>query len=163
MTKPRKRAPRSAERPSTQAETSPCFDVWICEGRMCRSFGAEELSARGPAALVGRDDAERVRFLRGGCFGLCELAANVVVRRHRDHSALPSTDEDRLSLTHAPNETVYSQVGAEGLSRLLAAHLDDDRADDTQTQRAREEAIGPRSTIAERMRLLRERRRARAG
>lgn len=128
---------------------------------MCRSFGAEELSARATGLVADRDDADRVRFLRGGCFGLCELAANVVVRRHVDRSALPSTEEDRLSLTHASNETVYSQVSVDGLAGLLRAHLDDDRPDEAQTQRAREDAIGPRSTIAERMRLLRERRRAR--
>ena len=151
MTKTKKRSLRARD-------GAPCFDVWICEGRMCKSFGAEDLSTSAADAVRVRGDGERCRILRGGCFGLCELAANVVVRRHATRDDLPSTDDDRLSLTHRDNETVYSQVTAASIAQILRSHLDDDSAERSQTQAAREESIGTRSTVAERMRALRERR-----
>jgi (2Fe-2S) ferredoxin len=154
MTKAKKRAL------STRVD-APAHDVWVCEGRMCKSFGAEELSQAATAAVVERGHSDRCRVLRGGCFGVCELAANVVVRRHLHGDKLPSPEDDRLSLTHRDNETVYSQVTPESIVRILSAHLDEDRVDVTQTQTAREECIGTRSTVAERMRALRERRKAR--
>lgn len=138
--------------------TKPCFDIWVCQGRMCSAHGADALKERIVTELEGRpEDRGRCRVLRGGCYGLCELSANVVVRRWPSAARLPDPSVDRLSLTGKRNETVYCQVQPDELVRILSAHLDEDRPAEELTRAAREAASAPPSSVAERIRALRRR------
>ena len=121
---------------------------------MCTSNGSDDVAA-GLHAFA--DGAERCRVLRGGCYGLCEIGPNVVVRRHVGE--FPSADVDRLSLTDAANETVYSKMSpAEGVD-ALRSHLDRDEAIERLTRDARERELPPKSPVAAKLRALREKRR----
>src|SRR5688500_17955606 len=94
----------------------PLFDVWVCQGRMCTANGSDVVAAR----MRDHADLDRCRVLRGGCFGLCEIGPNVVVRRHLQQ--LPDADADRCSLTQEPNETVYSGLTPGDAGLVLRAH-----------------------------------------
>ena len=126
---------------------------------MCTALGADALKHRVLTLLDERPaDAERCRVLRGGCYGLCELSANVVVRRHAAKGRRPDPEVDRLSLTEKKNETVYSRVEPRHIARILGAHLDEDGEAGELTRQAREAEVAPPSKLAERLRKLRRRR-----
>lgn len=131
------------------------LDVWICQGRMCTANGSDVLAARARDAAAL--SAGRCRVLRGGCYGLCELGPNVVVREH-DEGATPDDDADRLSLTDAPGETVYSGVGAAQVAVVIEAHLEGAAPVKALTREAREAALAPASDVAARLRAVRRRR-----
>ncbi len=122
---------------------------------MCTAHGADALIPIANEAAAA--NAPRCRVLRGGCYGLCELAPNVVVRRS-EPTDTPDVDADRLTLTGGTNETVYCTVHAPEMTALLRAHLVDDKVEPTTTRETRERESPPQSEIARRIRELRERR-----
>jgi (2Fe-2S) ferredoxin len=136
----------------------PVFDVRVCEGRLCTAHRAGGLKEAAEAFLDGHPAGDRVRLSRGGCFGLCDLAANVVVRRYPSAGRLPPEDQDRLSLTKKKNETVYSGLDAAEVTLVLASHLEDDTVVERFTSAVREAERPPESPVAARMRELREKR-----
>jgi (2Fe-2S) ferredoxin len=120
-------------------------------------MGADGLVERAETWLAERDDDDkaRIRLLRGGCYGLCDISANVVVRRWASPEELPDTEADRLKLSGLPNETIYSRTEPDGLAQLLRSHLEDDEASDELTLEARQSQVPPRSKTAEKIRRLR--------
>ncbi|MCP4502435.1 MAG: (2Fe-2S) ferredoxin domain-containing protein [Deltaproteobacteria bacterium] len=141
------------------------FDFWVCEGRVCADAGADGLRDRleqvgdenahdvdGEKKSEG-NDAPKVRVLRGGCFGCCNTAPNVVVRRHEVEGggqALPNTLQDRLSLTLKSNEFVYGEVNAANLSSIVDAHLLHDEEDEPLLRKKRKPL-----SVAERVERIR--------
>ena len=137
------------------AVPGPCFDFWICQGRLCRSQGADRLQQAIDHA-VSSDGTNQVRVLRGGCYGLCELSANVVVRRWENADDLPETTTDRLRLSEQENETVYCQVELEHVPQILKAHLQHDKALVSLTRETRESSHQAPNSTAEKIRSLRQ-------
>lgn len=133
---------------------------------MCTAHGADALRERALITLekLAPEDKERVRLLRGGCFGLCEMSANVVVRRWARKASLPDPSVDRLRVTGRVNEVIYSRVRPDELERILHSHLQEDAPADELTLEAREEEVPPTSATARNLRRLRQgwRRRGRA-
>ena len=136
----------------------PVFDVRVCEGRLCVAHGADDLKARAQAFLDDHPQAGRVRLNRGGCYGLCDLAANVVVNRYASTTGLPPEDQDRLSLTERKHETAYAAVEGEEMVQILRSHLEADDILKDLTGAVRGPQRPPESTVAARMRELREKR-----
>lgn len=124
---------------------------------MCTAHGADALRDRAVATLEGLPDEDRarVRLLRGGCFGLCEMSANVVVRRWARKASLPDPSVDRLRVTGRVNEVVYSRVTPDEVERILLAHVRDDAPARELTLEAREEEVPPSSATARNLRRLR--------
>lgn len=124
---------------------------------MCTGRGADELAtrARDGAALSGG----RIRVLRGGCYGLCELGPNVVVRRH-DADAATDITSDRLSLNNDEGETVYCGIEPAHVDGIMRTHLAGVAPIAALTRAAREAALVPDGTVAAGMRRLRQRRRS---
>jgi (2Fe-2S) ferredoxin len=95
----------------------------VCRGDRCREGGAEAVfaAARAEADRLGIR-AERCLVSRGGCYGLCELGPNVVVRE-----PCPG-DEDPLWAGHyrllrVPGESHYWHMDAGRVRRVLGEHL----------------------------------------
>src|SRR5262245_41744946 len=120
---------------------------------MCTANGSDAVADR-----ARRSEGERCRVLRGGCFGLCEIGPNVVVRRHTGQ--LPDADADRCTLTNEPNETVYSGMTPADVDAAIRSHVDDDVPILELTRDAREQALPPLSPVAAKLRALREKTRA---
>lgn len=139
----------------------PVFDVRVCEGRLCTAHRSDALKEAAERLLEEHEGGDRVRLSRGGCFGLCDLAPNVVVRRYASAARLPPEDQDRLSLTRRKNETAYSGLSPEEVAQLLRAHLDHDEGLAQLTATAREAERPPEGPVAARMRALREKLEAR--
>ncbi|MDP2340014.1 MAG: (2Fe-2S) ferredoxin domain-containing protein [Deltaproteobacteria bacterium] len=131
------------------------FDVWVCEGRMCRANGADDVTH---ACAHELDGQERARLHRGGCYGLCDLGPNVIIRRRKN--AAVDVDADRLSLTEGDNEYVSCGVTPADVPELLSSFLVDDAPLLRLSRAVKESNLTPRSTIEARMRALRQQRRA---
>jgi (2Fe-2S) ferredoxin len=130
------------------------FDIWVCQGRMCTANGSDAVAA----AARNSASAETCRVLRGGCYGLCEIGPNVVVRRHPGQ--LPDPEADRLSLTNAANEKVYSGMTPADVELVMHSHVAYDLEVPELSRDARERALPPQSPVAAKLRALRLRRRA---
>jgi len=61
----------------------PTYRVSICKGPDCRRNGAERVAAAAQEAVKELNLLGRCTLARGGCYGLCHLGANVVVREDR--------------------------------------------------------------------------------
>ncbi len=103
------------------------FRVSVCKGPDCRSRGGDSLwrAAREAVARLGLPP-ERCHLYRGGCYGLCQLGPNVVVRPAR------AGDEDPLWRGHyrllcEPGESHYWRMDGPKLERVLAQHVRDGR------------------------------------
>ena len=136
----------------------PVFDVWVCQGRMCTANGSDAVAARA-SAQIRPETEERCRVLRGGCYGLCEIGPNVVVRRYAGQA--PDADADRLSLTHGGNEKVYAGITPADVDHVMHAHLAYDIEVPELTRDARERDLPAASPVAAKLRALREARRGR--
>lgn len=132
------------------------FDIWVCQGRMCTANGSDAVAAAARNSAEDADD-ERCRVLRGGCYGLCEIGPNVVVRRHPGQ--LPDPEADRLSLTNASNEKVYSGMTPADVEIVMQSHVSWDLEVPELSRDARERALPPQSPVAAKLRALRLRRR----
>lgn len=137
------------------ADHSPRFDVWVCAGRLCRANGADLVTHACAHALDGQP---RARLQRGGCYGLCDLGPNVIVRRQSLDGEV-DVEADRLSLTDNDNEFVSCGVGPADVSELLGSFLALDQPLLRLSRAVKESALAPRSTIEARMRALRTQRR----
>ena len=62
---------------------------------------------------------------RGGCYGLCHLGPNVVVRENVGRPRNPLSQED-FQLMGWPEETYYWAMTPEKVSRVVAQHVHGD-------------------------------------
>ncbi len=97
--------------------------VSVCRGPDCRSRGSDEVwaAARELAARMELSP-ERCWLYRGGCYGLCQLGPNVVIRPAR------AGDQDPLWRGHyrllsEPDEHHYWRMDGRKLERVLAEHV----------------------------------------
>ena len=68
----------------------------------------------------------RCTLARGGCYGLCHLGPNVVVREDRPRPADPFRQED-FQLMGWEDEVHYGQMTPDGIRTVLAEHVGQDR------------------------------------
>ena len=98
--------------------------VSVCKGSECCDRGADGLfdllaSGVGDAGL-----GARVKVTRGGCWGLCNLGPNIVVRHG---AAADAVEGNRFggdpSFAGKVGEYHYGAMDAERAARVLAEHL----------------------------------------
>jgi hypothetical protein len=140
-------------------------DVFVCEGRVCASNGAAAVAAGLTDALASRcvgstDVPANARVRRGGCYGLCDLGPNVVVRRRTGggSTGAPDDDADRLSLRGGADEDVCIAVAPADLPALVDGVAAGGRPPAHLLRAAREATVPPRSPIEARLRTLRAQR-----
>jgi (2Fe-2S) ferredoxin len=153
----------------------PRVDVFVCEGRVCTSKGAAAVAAEVASCFSSRHDegggaAPNARVRRGGCYGLCDLGPNVVVRRvvaggasgrtidgasGRTSDGAIDDDADRLSLRGGDHEDVCVAVAPVDVAALVAGVIASGRPPAQLLRAAREPTLPPRSPIEARLRALR--------
>lgn len=102
------------------------YRVSICKGPDCRRNGAERVAAAAQEAVKELNLVGRCTLARGGCYGLCHLGANVVVREDRTRPADPFRQED-FQLMGWDDEVHYGQMTPEGIRTVLTEHVGNDR------------------------------------
>lgn len=102
------------------------YVVSICQGPDCTGNGSDALVPAAEAAIAKRGLGGKCRLKRGGCYGLCEQGANVIVREDTGAPEDPFTSDD-YELTGAPGETHYCEMTPEKMERVVAEHVGEDK------------------------------------
>jgi (2Fe-2S) ferredoxin len=93
------------------------YRMAVCKGPDCRRNGSDAVYERARAAAPAGCEV-----YRGGCYGLCHLGPNVVLREDTGGRRDPFSRED-FQLMRTPNETYYWQMTPEKISRVLDRHV----------------------------------------
>jgi (2Fe-2S) ferredoxin len=104
----------------------PRYRMSVCRGPDCRRNGAERVfaAAREVAAAEGLE--AKCTVARGGCYGLCHLGPNVVVR---EEGARPRDElmQEDFQLMGWPDEVHYGEMTPEKIARVIAEHIGQDK------------------------------------
>ena len=98
------------------------FRLSVCQGPDCRDNGADRLFVQAGELVRKAGLGARCELARGGCYGMCHLGANVVVRELKPGPKDPFAADD-FQLTFELGETWYAHVSPEGLERVVDLHL----------------------------------------
>ena len=102
------------------------YRISICRGPDCRRNGAERVLAAAREATQAQGLEARCLVARGGCYGLCHLGPNVVVREDRDRPRDMFMQED-FQLMGWPDEVHYGEMTPEKIARVIAEHVGQDQ------------------------------------
>ena len=98
----------------------------MCKGSDCRRNGSDAVYARAQATVVSDGLQQTCDLYRGGCYGLCHLGPNVVVRLDDGRPRDPLSRED-FQLMGWDGETHYGNMTAARVPHLVEEHLQNDR------------------------------------
>ena len=101
----------------------------MCKGPDCRAGGADEVFSSLRRAVAESPARATCQVNRGGCYGLCHLGPNVVVRLDDGRPRDLLSRED-FQLMGWDGETHYGNMTAERVPRLVEQHLQRDQAID---------------------------------
>lgn len=102
------------------------YRVSVCKGPDCRRNGSDAVFAEMKERVAGAGLQRQCEVYRGGCYGLCHLGANVVIREDLPRKKDPFSRED-FQLMGWPGETHYGTMTPEKVSRIVSEHLQNDR------------------------------------
>ena len=98
------------------------YRVSVCKGPDCRKGGADRVFAAAREAIQRLGLPRACELYRGGCYGLCHLGPNVVVRvdtgRKRDFLS-----QEDFQLMGWEGEVHYGAMTSEKIVRVVEEHL----------------------------------------
>ena len=89
----------------------------VCKGPDCTLNGSDAVFEKAKAVKPGNCEV-----YRGGCYGLCHLGPNVVLREDKGGKRDPFSRED-FQLMNTPGETYYWHMTPEKVVRVLERHV----------------------------------------
>ena len=98
----------------------------VCKGPVCRGNGSDKVFAAAKEAVAKAGVGARCDLYRGGCYGLCHLGANVVVREDDGRPKDPFSAED-YQLMGWDGEYHYQEMTPEKVARVVAEHIAQDK------------------------------------
>lgn len=98
----------------------------VCKGSDCKKNGADAVLAAARKLVAEHALAGQCEVYRGGCYGLCHLGPNVVVREDTGAKRDPLARED-YQLMGWPHEAYYWAMTPEKVGRILAEHVREGR------------------------------------
>ncbi len=102
------------------------YRVSVCKGPDCRRSGSDRVYAALTAKIGEAGLAPRCELFRGGCYGLCHLGPNVVIRENTGKPRDPLSRDD-FQLIHRDGEVHYDAMTPEKLGEVVGEHLGHDR------------------------------------
>lgn len=102
------------------------YRLAVCKGPDCKRNGADAVFAAARDEVASRGLGARCEVYRGGCYGLCHLGANVVVREDTGRSRDPLSAED-YRLMGWEGEVHYGAMSPEKIRRVVAFHIGEDQ------------------------------------
>ncbi len=125
------------------------YRLAVCKGPDCKRNGSDAVFAAARAAVAELGLAQKCEVYRGGCYGLCHLGANAVLREDAGRPRDPLSRED-YQLKGWDGETHYGAMTPEKVRRVIAEHVAQDRrvdelvtdSTDTETDTRRRNAAG---------------------
>ncbi|MHB8878637.1 MAG: (2Fe-2S) ferredoxin domain-containing protein [Myxococcaceae bacterium] len=102
------------------------YRLAVCKGPDCRRGGGEKVYARAGEEVRRLGLGGRCEVYRGGCYGLCHLGPNVVVREDHGEKRDP-LGADEFKLLRTASEAFYWAMTPEKVARVVAEHLGQDQ------------------------------------
>jgi (2Fe-2S) ferredoxin len=102
------------------------YRVSVCKGPDCKAGGADQIFAALRTRLQDTGLAARCELFRGGCYGLCHLGPNLVIREQTAKPKDPFSRDD-FQLIHRDGEVHYDAMTVEKLRGIVEEHLGEDR------------------------------------
>jgi (2Fe-2S) ferredoxin len=103
----------------------PRYRISVCRGPDCRRNGAERVLTAAREVVAAQGLASKCVLGRGGCYGLCHLGPNVVVREERDRPRDVFAQED-FQLMGWPDEVHYGEMDVDKIAIVIAEHVGKD-------------------------------------
>jgi len=98
------------------------FRLSVCKGPTCRPGGSDAVF-RAACEEIGRLGlADRCEARRGGCYGMCHLGPNVVIRENVGRPPDPFNREDYQLMGWA-EEFFYGAMTPERIRQLIQEHI----------------------------------------
>ena len=116
------------------------YRLSVCKGPDCRQGGSDRVFAAAKEKLAALGLQARCETHRGGCYGLCDLGPNVIVREQTGRPRDPFSPED-FQLMGWEGEVHYPAMTPEKVERVVAEHIGEDRP--VAALRARTDDAGP--------------------
>ena len=98
------------------------YRLSVCKGVDCKDNGSDAVFTQATAAVKAAGLGPSCEVFRGGCYGLCHLGPNVVIREDKGTPVDPFASDD-FRLNFEPGETYYWKMTAEKMTRVVAEHL----------------------------------------
>ena len=98
------------------------YRLSVCKGSDCKDNGSDAVFTQANAAVRAAGAAGRCEVFRGGCYGLCHLGPNVVIREDLGKPQDPFSSED-FQLNFEPGEIYYWKMTAEKMMRVVQEHI----------------------------------------
>lgn len=102
------------------------YRLAVCKGPDCRRGGADKVFAAARDEVRRLSLSPRCEVYRGGCYGLCHLGPNVVVREDRGEKRDP-LGGDEFKLLYVETEAYYGEMTSEKMARVVSEHIGQDR------------------------------------
>jgi (2Fe-2S) ferredoxin len=99
------------------------YRLAVCKGSDCRRGGSEAVFQAVRQAVAERRLQARCEVVRGGCYGLCHLGPNVVVREDTGRKKDPFSPED-YQLMGWEGEVHYGHMTPERVQRVVEEHVE---------------------------------------
>jgi (2Fe-2S) ferredoxin len=101
------------------------YRLAVCKGPDCRRNGSEQVFVAARSAVQTQGFGGRCEVYRGGCYGLCHLGPNVVVREDTGRKRDPLSPED-YQLMGWDGEVHYAGMTADKVGQVVKEHLGSD-------------------------------------
>jgi (2Fe-2S) ferredoxin len=102
------------------------YRLSVCKGPVCRPGGSDRVFQTALAEVAAQGLSEKCTVARGGCYGLCHLGPNVVVREDIGRKKDPLSRED-FQLMGWEGECHYGAMDVEKMVRVVTEHIGRDQ------------------------------------
>jgi (2Fe-2S) ferredoxin len=102
------------------------YRLAVCKGPDCRNGGADQVFAACRELVAKAGLASRCEVSRGGCYGLCHLGPNLVLREGKAASKDPLSPEN-FQLLGKPGEFHYHAMNMFKLALVVHEHVGRER------------------------------------
>lgn len=101
------------------------FRIAVCKGPDCKRGGGDAVFAAVKAEVLTQGLGDLCEVTRGGCYGLCHMGPNVVIRELSGRARDPFSRED-FQLMGWDGEHHYAEMSAAKAPRVIAEHVGKD-------------------------------------
>ncbi len=98
------------------------FRLSVCKGPDCKLGGADQVFRAVADALAQRGLQPKCHAFRGGCYGLCHMGPNLVIREDGLRPRDPLSRED-FQLMGWDDEVHYGGVTVDKVARIVEEHI----------------------------------------
>ncbi len=102
------------------------YRMAVCKGPDCSRGGGPSVFTALKALLEAKNLGAKCELYRGGCYGLCHLGPNVVVREVVAGQKKDPFSREDFELTGKPGEVHYAGMRKEHADRVVDEHIGND-------------------------------------